>query len=206
MPTVDVYNLNKEKVGELSLSDVVFGAEVKEHLFYEVVRMQLATRRAGTVHTKLWADISGGGKKPWKQKHTGRARVGSARSPLWRHGVTIHGPQERDYSYKVPKKVRKAALRGAVSLRVKDQDLVVLDNFELAEIKTKGVAEVLKRFDLPKVLIVEDGDNEKLVLSARNLPNVLVLPVEGLNVYDVLRFPKLVLTKKAAEAVAERLA
>lgn len=204
MPTVDVYNLERAKVGEHELSDDVFAAEVSEHLFHEVVRAQLAARRAGTAKTKERGEIRGSNAKPWRQKGTGRARSGSRKSPLWRGGGTVHGPRPRSYEMKVNKKVRRAALCAALSRRFAESRLLVIDGFGMPEIKTKVVAGVLQRFEMPKTLIV-DVANPFLALSARNLAKAQYLPVEGVNVYDVLRHDFVMMTRAAADAITERL-
>lgn len=205
MPVVDVYNANREKVSQLELDDAVFGAEVKEHLFYAVVRYQLAARRQGTHSTKGRAEISGGGKKPWRQKGTGRARQGSSRSPHWRGGGVVFGPKPRDYSFKLNKKVRQSALRSALSRRLQENALVVLESLELPEIKTRQVVDFMNRFEMPEVLVVIAGRDDNVERSARNLKGVKVLSVEGLNVYDVLDHRNLVMTRGAVEAVTQRL-
>ena len=205
MPTVDVYNMNREKVGEIGLDDAVFGAEVREHLFYALVRYQLAKRRQGTHSTKHRAEVSGGGKKPWKQKGTGRARQGSTRSPQWRGGGTVFGPKSRSHDFKLNKKVRAAALRGALSRRVQENALMILDALDLPAIKTRQVTDLMARFELPEVLVVLVGRDEKFEKSARNLQNITVLPVEGLNVYDVLNHRNLIMTREAVDAVTARL-
>lgn len=205
MATFDVYNLNREKVSEIDLADAVFAADIKEHLFWEVVRNQLANRRAGTAKAKTRAEVSGGGKKPFRQKGTGRARQGTTRAPHMVGGAVVHGPQPRDYSYKVPKKVRRQALCSALSLRARDKQIVIVENFDLSAVKTKSLKAILDRFDLQKALIVDATDNQNLRLSCRNLPHFQVLPPIGLNVFDLLRFDHLVLTRKAAEAVVARL-
>lgn len=204
MATFDVYNQQKEKIGEIELSDQVFKTEPKEHLFWEVVRNQLANRRAGTAKTKTRAEVSGGGRKPYRQKGTGRARQGTTRGPHMVGGAVVFGPQPRDYSYTVPKKVRRAALRSAISLRAKEQQLWILDHLELEQIKTHNLKAILDRFQWTQALIVDD-DNQKLQLSCRNLKDFQVLPSQGLNVFDLLRYRQLVLTRKAALAVEERL-
>jgi large subunit ribosomal protein L4 len=195
MPVVDVFDLERQKVGEVTLPDAIFAAEVKPHLLHEVVTMQMANRRQGTHSTLGRSEVRGGGKKPWRQKGTGRARHGTIRSPLWRGGGIVHGPKPRDYSYSVPKKVRKAALRSALSSKLGDGAVTVLEHFDLPEIKTKGFVKVLETFGLESVLIVVDGENDRLRRSARNVPDVKVLRAEGLNVYDVLRYKALVLTR-----------
>lgn len=204
MATFDVYNQNREKVSQVELDDRVFGAEVKEHLFWEVVRNQLASRRAGTAKAKTRSEIRGGGAKPFRQKGTGRARQGSSRAHHMVGGAVVHGPQPRDYSYTVPKKVRQQALCGALSFRAQNQGLTIIEDLELAQAKTKGLTEVLERFGLKKALIV-DEENNNLLLSCRNLQNFQTLPPIGVNVFDVLRYDHLVLTRRAAEALVARL-
>ncbi len=205
MPTIDIFNLQREKVGTLELSDAVFGAPVKEHLFYDMVRYQLAARRAGTHAVKGRAQVSGGGRKPWRQKGTGRARQGSIRSPQWRGGGVVHGPHPRSHAIDLPKKVRRAALRSALSRRCGEQALVVVDAFNLPEIKTRNVVNVMNTFALDDMLLVLPQKDETVIRSARNLQKVTVLPVEGLNVYDVLRHRNLVLTADAVEQIVARL-
>ncbi|MCB9793334.1 MAG: 50S ribosomal protein L4 [Alphaproteobacteria bacterium] len=206
MPVVDVFSIQNEKVGEIELPNEVFGAEVKEHLFYTVVRQQLANRRAGTHKVKGRAEVSGGGAKPFRQKGTGRARQGTSRAPQMRGGGIVHGPVPRDHGHKVPKKVRRAALRSALSRRVEESALTVLDAFELEAIKTKDFADVLKRFGFEDLLLVLPEKDEVIVRSARNIPNVKVLPVVGLNVYDVLDHKNVAVTKAAVDALVDRLA
>jgi large subunit ribosomal protein L4 len=201
---VDIYNINKEKVSQIELDEKVFGCEVKPHLLYEVVRMQLANRRRGTASTKNRALISGGGKKPWRQKGTGRARAGSIRSPLWRGGGTIFGPLPRDYSYRVNKKVRKLALCSALSSKLKENKLLVFEGFQLPEIKTKNFLKVLHQFDIESALIVDDA-NLTLEKSARNVPLVKVLRPEGLNVYDILRYENLIITHSCLEKIVRNV-
>lgn len=203
MPTVDVYNQNREKVSSLDLTDAVFGVEVKEHLLWAAVRYQLAKRRAGTHKTKSRAEVAGGGKKPWRQKGTGRARQGTTRAAQWRGGGVVFGPTPRDYSFKLNKKVRRAALRSALSRRVEEGRVVVLDALELPEIKTKLMVQLLDRFEVESAVLVTS--DPMVTRSARNIPGVTVLPAEGLNVYDVLRRDHLILTARAADAVTERL-
>lgn len=197
---VEVLDKSGKKVSQLELDDNVYGT-VKEHLFYEVVKMQLANRRSGTASTKTRAEVSGGGVKPWKQKGTGRARSGSNRSPVWRHGGTVFGPHPRDYSYKVPKKVMKEAVKSALALRIKEGKLFVYDSIDLSEPKTKAALEVLKNSNLSNALIVIDGQNRNLELAVRNLKDYKVLQAGGMNVYDVLDFDNLVMTRSAFEKV-----
>ena len=208
MAQIDLYNLSREKVGEVELRDEVFNGPVKPHLFYEVVKWQLARRRRGTASTKTRAEVRGGGRKPWRQKGLGRARAGSIRSPLWRGGGVVFGPKPRDYSYPLPKKVRRAALRSALSLRYKEGKLTVLDGFDLGQIKTKLFVEAMEKLGLKgeKVLIVTDGKDEVLERSARNVPWAKVLRCEGLNVYDVLNYRHLLILRSALPKIEERLA
>lgn len=205
MANFKMYNQSREEVSDIELSDAVFGTEVKEYLFWEVVRNQLASRRAGTHRSKTRTEVRGGGRKPFRQKGTGRARQGSTRSPIMVGGGTAHGPKPRDYSYTVPKKVRRQALRCALSLRAQENRITIIEDLELAEIKTKAMKELFERFDLKEALIVDFADNEKLQLSTRNMVKFQVIPPIGVNVYDLLRFDNLVLTKRAAEALQERL-
>jgi large subunit ribosomal protein L4 len=205
MAITDVYNMDGEKVSEIDLKDDVFDVAVKPHVLHEVVRMQLNNRRAGTAATKGRSDVRGGGQKPFRQKGTGRARAGSRTSPLWRGGGTIFGPSPRSYSYKVPKKVRRLALKMALSSKLQDKALTVLDRFELEEIKTKRFAQVLTALKTEEVLIVIDGANRNVELSCRNLPRAKVLRSEGLNVLDILRFRKLILVQPSVSQIQERL-
>ena len=205
MPSVDIVDLNNATVGSIELADAVFGAEVNEALVYEAVRQYTAARRSGTAATKTRHEVSGSGKKLWKQKGTGRARMGSIRSPLWRHGGTVHGPQPRSYEYKLPRQIKKAALRAALSLRASEQKIIVLDAFG-TDGKTKSVASALATLGpSKKVLIVDAKTNEQLVRGARNLPTSQWLAPEGLNVYDILRHDTLILTQDAAKSVTDAL-
>jgi large subunit ribosomal protein L4 len=203
---VDVYNIQKEKVGELDLKEEIFGVEVQGHLLHEVVTWQLACRRAGSASTKTRAEVHGGGRKPWRQKGTGRARVGSNRSPLWRGGGVVFGPKPRSYAYTLPKKVRRLALKMALSSKLANGQLVVLDAYPHTTPKTKDFVEVLRTFDLSKALFVTQEDNRALTLSARNVPHVQVMPPAGLNVYDILKHTHLVLFSPVLSAIEARLA
>lgn len=205
MAVVDVVDTSRNKVAQIDVSDDIFNAPVREHLFYDVVRMQLASRRSGTAATKTRSAVSGGGKKPWKQKGTGRARAGSSRSPLWRGGGTIFGPMPRSYEYAVPKKVRKLALRSALSMKRKENKMLIVDKLELKEIKTAAFVNLLKQLGLSNVLIVAQ-ENNNLEKSARNVPQVKVLRPEGLNVYDVLRYENIIITQPCVEKIQGRLA
>lgn len=205
MPTIDMYNTGREKVGSIELDDSIFGAEVKPHLFHAVVRYQLAKRRAGTHATKTRAQVSGGGKKPFKQKGTGRARQGTTRAPHWRGGGVVFGPHPRSHAHELPKKVRRAALRSALTKRLQDENLTVFDAFALGQIKTKDFVQVMKTFEFDDLLLVLPAKDETVIRSARNVPGVTVMPVEGLNVYDVLKHKNLALTKDAVAGVVARL-
>jgi large subunit ribosomal protein L4 len=206
MATVDVINAKNEKVDSLELPAAIFGAAVKPHLMHDVVRMQLARRRQGTSDTKGRSEVSGGGKKPWKQKGTGRARSGSTRSPLWRHGGTIFGPHPRDYGYKVPKTVRLQALCGALTAKAEAGAIRVLETLGLEKPSTKAMRGVLEGMGAQgKTLLVLPSRDDVVEKSARNLPDVRVLTVRGLNVYDVLRADLLVFTPEGVQTLREVL-
>lgn len=207
MTTLDVVNAENQKSGSVELPAAVFEAPVKPDLFHAEVRRQLASRRSGSHSTRNRSLVSGGGSKPWRQKGTGRARQGTIRAPQWAGGGVVFGPVPRSYEHSLPKKVRRAALRSALSLRREEGAITVVDELELPEIKTKRVTQILSALSLEgsRVLIVIDEANEKLERSARNLRNVGVLRVAGLNVYDVLRYPRLLITRSALAAIADRL-
>ena len=205
MSTVNIVNTKNERVGEIKLNESIFNLEVKEHLLHDVVRMQLAARRAGTACTKTRVEVSGGGAKPWRQKGTGRARAGSRRSPLWRGGGVIFGPKPRDYSFKLNKKVKKQALAMAMSARFQEGNLVVLDDFSMDVIKTKDFVDVMKVLNIENGLIIAEGASDNLNKSARNVNGFKVLPSEGLNVYDILLHKKLVLVQPVIEDLEKRL-
>jgi large subunit ribosomal protein L4 len=202
---VDIYNLKREKVGELELADHVFNAEVKRHLMHEVVRAQRAARRSGTACVKERNAVSGGGKKPYRQKGTGRARQGSRRAPNHVGGGVVHGPRPRSYEFRPPRNVRLGALRSALSLRAQESRLLVVEDFELEKISTRVLERILGAFEVRSGLLIDGGENERLKLSARNLSAHDFLPPEGLNVLDVLRHDHVVLTKGAALRVQEAL-
>jgi large subunit ribosomal protein L4 len=206
MPMVDIFNINKEKVGEMDLKEDIFGVDVFPPILHEVVTWQRAKKRAGTACTKSRGEISGGGKKPWRQKGTGRARVGSIRSPLWRGGGTVFGPKPRSYAYTLPRKVRRLALKMALSSKVANGQLVILEDYPYTTPKTKDFVRLLKTFDLEKVLVVTDREHEALRLSARNVPHVQVMPTGGLNVYDILKHNHLVVLSPAVAQIEARLA
>jgi len=205
MATFDVLNLDKKKVSTIDLADDVFAGEVNEHLFYEVIKSQLASRRAGTHAVKNRSLVSGGGKKPYKQKGTGRARQGSIRASHWVGGGKAMGPKPRDYSYDVPKQVRRGALKSALSLRAKEQKLFILDSFQLGEIKTQKAIAALEKLGIENALIVDASDNQVLAKSVRNLDNYTFLPPEGLNLFDLLRHHAIILTVPTAKKIEEKL-
>jgi len=206
MPRVDVVDLNNQKVGEIDLSDSVFAAPVKEALLYEAVRHHLATHRRGTAKTKVRAEVSGSGKKLWRQKGTGRARMGSIRSPIWRHGGTVHGPVPRDYSYPLPKKMLLGALRSALTAKLRDGELKVVREFTLGDHKTRSVRELLNRFEARKtVLLVDNADNNNLALGSRNLPGVTLVPSREVNVYALLGHERVLMSEAAAQKLSEAL-
>jgi large subunit ribosomal protein L4 len=207
MPSVDILDLNGAVVGSVELADAVFGAEVNEALLYEAVRQYTAARRSGTAATKTRHEVSGSGRKLWKQKGTGRARMGSIRSPLWRHGGTVHGPQPRSYEYKLPRKMLLGALRSALSAKLRDGELRVVQGFELADHKTKGFRQVLNKLEINRsVLLVEAAENRNLALASRNLERVKLVPTKELNVYDLLAHQQVLLSEPAARKLSEALA
>jgi len=205
MAKVDVFNLKREKVGELELADEVFAAEVKEHLFHDVVTAQLASRRAGTHAAKERAAVSGSSKKIYKQKGTGQARHGSIRAPLFVGGGRAHPPKPQDFGFRPPRRVRVGAMRSALSLLVKEGRLIVVDNIDLGEIKTKKLQGVLSTLQAgKKALVVDARENQNLKLSIRNMVGNMYLPPEGVNVYDLLRHDHLIVSKSAAKALEAR--
>lgn len=201
MPIAGVFDIEKNKVSEIELSDAVFDVEVNEAVLYEVVKMQMASRRRGTADTKERGEISGGGKKPWRQKGTGRARSGTSRSPLWRGGGTVFGPHPRDYSFKVPKKVRRKALMSALTLKYRGNQMVILRDFPLTEIKTKKFIEVVNRFGWEKVLFILDKSYPVLEKSSKNIKNVKMMRSEGINVYDLLNYEHVVLLEPSVKLI-----
>jgi large subunit ribosomal protein L4 len=202
---IDVVSMEGKKVGELELADTVFGTKVKDYLLWEVVKATQAAKRAGTHATKTREHVRGGGKKPYKQKGTGNARQGSTRAPQFVGGGTVFGPHPRDYSYTVPKKVKRAALASALSLRAKENKLVIVDKLGFEAPKTKKLASVLKALGLTSALLIDAKQNSNLTKSGKNLPKYKTLPPEGLNVYDILNHPVLVITKDAVKAVEARI-
>jgi large subunit ribosomal protein L4 len=206
MPSVDIIDLSNKKVGTLDLADAVFAAPINEALLYEAVRHYLAGVRRGTAKTKTRHEVAGSGKKLWKQKGTGRARMGSIRSPLWRHGGTTHGPQPRDYSYKLPKKMQLGALRSALSAKLRDGELRVVSEFALGEAKSKLMRKTLDALDIARtVLLVDNTENRNLELSSRNLEGVKLVASRDVNVYDLLGHQQVLLTEAAARKLSEGL-
>lgn len=204
--TVPVVTQTKEPAGDITLPAGTFDGPIRKHLLYEVVNMQRANRRAGTHATKTRGEVRGGGKKPWRQKGTGRARAGSSRSPIWTGGAVVFGPQPRDYSYRLPASARRSALRSALAMRLREHALTVVDKIDIADGKTKAVVQMLDALGLEKALIIIEAANPLLERAARNLPTVKVLRVEGANVYDILRHPHLVVTRAAVDALRGRIA
>lgn len=207
MPQVTVFNVEGKQVGELQISDKVFGAEINPTLMHEAVVMYLARQRVGTAATKTRSMVRGGGRKPWRQKGTGRARQGSIRAPQWRKGGIVFGPSPRDYSYKMPKKAKKAALCSALSVKAQNQKIIVLDNWQIDTPKTKEAVNVLKNLKLDgnKALIVTAENNPVIYKSARNIPNVATIEAQNLNTYEVLNYETLIMTKDAVAKVEEVL-
>ena len=191
---------------EPTLNEAIFGAKPRTHLLHQAVVMQLANRRTGSAATKSKGFVSGGGKKPWRQKGTGRARAGSIRSPIWVGGGTVFGPQPRDYSYRMPRTARREALLSALSLKKRESKLIVVDKLELEQAKTKLMVQALAELKVASALLVIPQGDAKIERSARNLPNVKVLRVDGLNVYDLLRYEHLILTEQALKILQEKLA
>ena len=198
---LDVIDTDNKKVDTIEIKEDIFGEKVNGHLLYEIVKMQMANKRAGTASTKTKGFVSGGGAKPWKQKGTGRARSGSIRSPLWRHGGIAFGPHPRDYSYLMPKRMRKEAMRSVILLKLKEDKIRIINEINLEKPKTKLVVDVLKRLNVASGLIVIDDGNRNLELAARNLKDSKILKVCGLNVYDLLSYDNLIITRSAIEKV-----
>ena len=206
MSTFAVYDIGNQKVREIELDDRIFDAKINSSLFYDVVRRSLASQRKGSASTKNRALVRGGGAKPWRQKGTGRARAGSRRSPLWRGGGTIFGPMPRDYSFSIPKKVKQAALRAALSLKRQEGKLILLNDFPLEGFKTRQILEVLKKFQVEDALIVTDEKHLFLERSARNIPKIQILRYEGLSVYDILNHEHLILLSPTIQRIQGVLA
>lgn len=206
MPSVDIIDLSNKVVGTLDLSDDVFGAPVNENLLYEAVRHHLACVRRGTASTKTRHEVAGSGKKLWKQKGTGRARTGSIRSPLWRHGGTVHGPQPRDYSYKLPRKMQLGALKSALSAKLRDGELRVVSEFAISEPKSKGMRQTLDTLEASRtILLVDNSANKNLALASRNLEGVKLVASREVNVYDLLGHQHVLMSQEAAKKLSEAL-
>ena len=203
MAKVALYNMDGKECGQIELKDEIFNVEVNTVVMHEVVVAHLANRRQGTQSAKTRAEVRGGGRKPYRQKGTGRARQGSIRSPQWVGGGVVFAPKPRDYSKKVNKKGRRIALKSALTSRVREDKLIVLENLNLEEIKTKAMVGVLNNFNVEKALVVLDGDNQNVVLSARNIPNVKTVRADMLNVYDILKYETFVATKDAVAKIEE---
>lgn len=207
MPKVALFNISGSQVGEVELNDAVFGIEPNTHVLHEAVVMQRASLRFGTHKVKGRSEVRGGGRKPWKQKGTGRARQGSIRAPQWKGGGTVFGPTPRSYSYKLPKKVRRLAIKSALSSKVIDQDIIVLDALAMNAPKTKEFAAILNNLKVErKALVVAPSNDDNIALSARNIPGVKFVAADGINVLDVLTHDKLIITKEAVQKVEEVLA
>lgn len=204
MAVIEVLNIKGEKVSETELPDSIFNVPVKKGILYDVVKMQLASRRSGTASTKRRSDVAGSTRKLFRQKGTGRARRGNIKSPLLRGGGVVFGPHPRSYAYKLPKKVRRLALKMALSSKLQDNQLLVLDNFELPEIKTKECINVMKILKKENALIVTGDFNQNLELSSRNIPHIKVLRSDGLNVYDILKYENLILLQSSVKTIEGR--
>ena len=203
MANVSVYNIEGNQVGEIELNDAVFGVEINEHLLHMAVVNHLAAKRQGTQSAKTRSEVRGGGKKPWRQKGTGHARQGSTRAPQWTGGGIVFAPKPRDYSFKMNKKEKRIALLSALSSKVAESKIVVLDEFKLDEIKTKKFVEVMNNLKVENALVVLEGENKNVVLSGRNIPTVKVSATNEINTYDVLKYETLVVTKAAVEKLEE---
>ena len=203
MPKVALLNVEGAQVGEIELNDAVFGVEPNESVVHEAVVLQMASWRQGTHCTKSRGEVRGGGRKPWRQKGTGRARAGTSRSPLWRGGAITFGPKPRNYSFSIPKKKRRLALKSVLSSKVAENEIIVLDALNFDQPKTKEMVKVLENIKCGNALIVMDGSNENVMLSARNIPEVKTASVSTINVYDLLKYNTLVVTKEAVEKIQE---
>ena len=204
MPKVALYDVSGAQIGELELNDNIFGIEPNEAVLYDFVKMQLANKRVGTASSKTRAEVRGGGKKPWRQKGTGRARVGSSRNPVWKGGGITFGPKPRDYSYKLPRKVRRLAMKSALSSKVIDNSIIVLDQLMMDEPKTKDFMGILDSLNLENTTLVVTADgNANVSKSARNIPGVKPLKVDFINVYDLLKYDTLLITRDAVARIEE---
>ena len=203
MPKVGLFNVEGKKVGDFQLSDSVFGVEVNEYAMHQVVVALLANKRQGTQSAKTRAEVSGGGIKPWRQKGTGRARQGSIRAPQWIHGGIVFAPKPRDYRVSVPKTMRKVAMKSALTSKVQDNEMIVLESLSLDAPKTKEIVKMLNAFEAKKALIITSESNEAIYKSSRNIEGVSVIPVNNINVYDLLKYEKVIITKDALSKIEE---
>ena len=203
MANVSVYNMEGKEVGKMDLNDAVFGVEINEHLVHMAVVQHLANKRQGTQKAKTRAEVSGGGRKPWRQKGTGHARQGSTRSPQWTHGGVVFAPTPRDYSFKLNKKEKRIALKSALTSKVQDGKVMVLDELKLDEIKTKKFQEVLTNLNAKKALVVIKENDKNIVLSARNIPDAQTIVADSINVYDIMKAGTVVLTKDSVAKIEE---
>ena len=203
MANVSVYNMEGKEVGKMDLNDAVFGVEINEHLVHMAVVQQLANNRQGTQKAKTRSEVSGGGRKPWRQKGTGHARQGSTRSPQWTGGGVVFAPVPRDYSFKLNKKEKRAALKSALTSRVQEEKFLVLDELKLDEIKTKKFQAVLDNLKVNKAIVILAEDDKNVILSARNIPNVITASINTINVYDVMKYNTVIATKAAVEKIEE---
>ena len=203
MAEVSVFNMEGQKVGKIDLADGIFGAPIKSHLVHQAVVLHLANMRQGTQKAKTRHEVSGGGRKPWRQKGTGHARQGSIRAAQWKGGGMIFAPVPRDYSFKMNQKEKRAALFSALTAKVQDNDLIVLDKLSFDAVKTKNMVKVLAALKADKALVVTKGNDRNVVLSGRNLPDIMMIPSNTINVYDVMKYKKLILTKDAVESIEE---
>lgn len=203
MPKVAIYNMSGAQIGELELNDQVFGITPNQAVLHQFIKMQLNNRRVGTASTKTRAEVRGGGRKPWRQKGTGRARVGSSRNPLWRTGGVVFGPKPRDYSYTLPRKVRRLAMKSALSSKVLDNNLIVLDELKFDLPKTKAMLQTLDSLKIDQKALVVVADDQNVIKSARNIPGVKPVPVDYMNVYDLMNYDILLITKDAVARIEE---
>ena len=203
MANVSVYNMEGKEVGKMDLNDAVFGVEVNEHLVHQAVVLQLANNRQGTQKAKTRSEVSGGGRKPWRQKGTGHARQGSTRAPQWTGGGTVFAPVPRDYSFKMNKKEKRLALKSALTSRVQEEKFLVLDELKLDEIKTKNMQNVLNNLKVNKAIVIIDSDDQNVILSARNIPGVITATADALNVYDIMKYNTVITTKAAVAKIEE---
>mgnify|MGYP000516830638 FL=1 len=203
MAKVSVYNIEGKVVGDMELNDAVFGVEVNTHLVHQAVVLQLANKRQGTQSAKTRSEVSGGGRKPWRQKGTGHARQGSTRAPQWTHGGVVFAPKPRDYSFKMNKKEKNLALKSVLTTKVAENKFIVVDGLSFDEIKTKNMVNVLKNLEVKKALVVTDDDNKNVTLSSRNIPGVKTAFTNTINVYDILKYDKMVVAKDVISKIEE---